>query len=129
MSPWDTTNDEMRPRVVMKNGKQDNKGKSTAHYKTSIYQYSLIYEDWIITDPMITGLDTFNHRVESIKTMSMEPISTGVLDQNKEHYLRSKDKAKNAYEVSRHIWLHMSKCKNKMKIYNPLCQTCSPTVI
>ena len=33
--------------------------------------------------------------IESMKTTSMEAISTGVLDKNKEHYLRSKDKAEN----------------------------------
>ena len=49
--------------------------------------------------------------VESIKTTSMETVSTGVLDKNKEHYLRSKDKAEKWYDVSRHIQLHMSKYK------------------
>ena len=33
--------------------------------------------------------------IESIETTSMETVSTGVLDENKEHYLRSKDKAEN----------------------------------
>ena len=32
-------------------------------------------------------------QTESIKTTSMETDSTVVLDKNKEHYLRSKDKA------------------------------------
>ena len=40
--------------------------------------------------------------VEGMKTTSMETVSTGVLDQNKEHYLRSKDKAEKSYDVSRH---------------------------
>ena len=40
--------------------------------------------------------------VESIKTTSMETVSTGVLDKNKEHYLRSNDKAEKWYDVSRH---------------------------
>ena len=34
------------------------------------------------------------HLVESVKTTSMENVSAGVLDKNKEHYLRCKDKAK-----------------------------------
>ena len=34
--------------------------------------------------------------MESVKTTSVENISTGVLDKNKEHYLRCKDKAKNS---------------------------------
>ena len=49
--------------------------------------------------------------IESIKTTSMENITTGVLDKNKEHYLRSKDKAEKSYDVLRHIQLHMSKYK------------------
>ena len=57
-----------------------------------------------------------------METMSMETVNTGVLDKDKERYLRSKDKAEKAYDVSRHIWLRMSKYK-KIKIYNPLCQT------
>ena len=66
--------------------------------------------------------------MESMKTTSMEAISTGVLDKNKEHYLRSKDKAEKLYDVLRHVQLHMSKDK-KIKIYNPLCQTYSPTFV
>ena len=40
----------------------------------------------------------FNHRIENMKTtsMSMETVSTGVLDKNKEHFLRTKDKADKA---------------------------------
>ena len=48
----------------------------------------------------------------------MESVSTGVLDENKDYYLRSKDKAEKLYDVSRHIQLHMSEYK-KMKIYYP----------
>ena len=48
--------------------------------------------------------------MESMNTTSMETVSTGVLDRTKEHYLRSKD-------------------TNEFTIYNPLCQTYSPTVI
>ena len=40
--------------------------------------------------------------IESTKITSMEDVSTGVLEKNKE-YLRSKDKAKKWYDVSRHI--------------------------
>ena len=58
------------------------------------------------------------------KTTSMENVSTWVLDKNKEHYLRCKDKAEKLYDVLRHIQLHMSKYKKK--IYYPLCQTYSP---
>ena len=64
-----------------------------------------------------------------MKTTFMETVSTGVLDKNKEHYLRSKDKAEKTYDVSRHLGLHMSIYKTKMKIYNPLCQIYSPTVV
>ena len=45
----------------------------------------------------------------------METVSTGVIDKNKEHYLRSLDEAKKAYDVSRHIRLHMSKYKKKFQ--------------
>ena len=45
---------------------------------------------------------------------------------NKEHYLRSKDKADKWYDVSKHMQLQMS---NTKKIYYPLCQTYSPTVV
>ena len=44
-----------------------------------------------------------------MKTTSMETGTTGVLDKNKEHYLRSKDKAEKSYDVLRHMQLHMSK--------------------
>ena len=41
--------------------------------------------------------DTFytfqNVQIESMKTTTMEPVSTRILDKYKEHYLRSKDKA------------------------------------
>ena len=40
----------------------------------------------------------------------MENVSTGVLNnKNKQHYLRCKDKAKQSYDILRHIQLHMSK--------------------
>ena len=57
----------------------------------------------------------------------METFSTGVLDENKEHYLRSKDKAENdmMYQDT-----YNCICQNKkVKIYYPLCQTYSPTVV
>ena len=63
-----------------------------------------------------------------MKTTSMETVSTGVLDKNKEHYLRSKHKAEKSYDILRHMQLHMSEYK-KMKIYNPLCETYSPTIV
>ena len=52
-----------------------------------------------------------------MKTTFMETFSTGVLDKNKEHYLKSKDKAEKAYDVSRHIRLHMSKKKNGFTVH------------
>ena len=58
----------------------------------------------------------------------MEIVSTGVLDKNKEHYLRNKDKAETSYDALKHVQFHMPKYK-KMKIYNPLCQTYSLTVV
>ena len=39
----------------------------------------------------------------------MENVSTRLLDENKEHYLKSKDKAEKSYDVLRHIQLHVSK--------------------
>ena len=63
-------------------------------------------------------------QIESMKTTSMEPIGTGVLDKNKEHYLRSKDKAEKSYDVFRHIQLHMSKYKKiRLLEVNPRHQT------
>ena len=41
--------------------------------------------------------------IESMKTTSMETVSTGVFDKNKEPYLRSKDKAEKSYDVIKHI--------------------------
>ena len=52
----------------------------------------------------------------------MENVSAWVIDKNKEHYSRCKDKAEKTYDVLRHIQLYMSKY-NKMKICNPFCQT------
>ena len=46
--------------------------------------------------------------IESVKTTSMENVSTGVFNKNKEHYLRCKVKAKK-YDVLRHKQIHMSK--------------------
>ena len=52
---------------------------------------------------------------ESIRTTSMENVSTGVLEKNEEHYLGSKDKAEKWYDVSRYMQLHMSKYKKYNK--------------
>ena len=38
-----------------------------------------------------------------MNTTSMETISASVLDKDKEHYLRSKEKSEKAYDVLRHI--------------------------
>ena len=57
----------------------------------------------------------------------MESVSTEVLGKNKEHYLRSGDKAKQ-YDILRQILSYMSKYK-KTKIYIPLCQTYIPTIV
>ena len=54
------------------------------------------------------GATHLNALIESMKTTSMETVSTGVLDKNKGHYLRSKDKAEKSYDVLRHIQLHKS---------------------
>ena len=51
--------------------------------------------------------------VESMKTTPMETVSTGLLDENKEHYQGSKDRAEKSYDVWRHIQLHMSIYKKK----------------
>ena len=48
------------------------------------------------------------YHVESMKTTSMEPVSTGVLDKNKEHYLRSKDKDCIHHELVLSEWLYFS---------------------
>ena len=45
--------------------------------------------------------------IEHVNTTSVETVSTGVLDKNKEHYFRCKD------YVSRQIQVHMSKYKKK----------------
>ena len=47
--------------------------------------------------------------IESMKITSMETVSAGVFDKNKEHYLRGKDKGEKSYVVLRRIQLHMSK--------------------
>ena len=59
--------------------------------------------------------------VLAIKTTSMETVSTGVLDK-KEHYLRNKDKAEKACDVSRHIRLHMSKCQQNEDLHSIMSQ-------
>ena len=43
----------------------------------------------------------------------MENVSTGVLEKNKEHYIRSKDKAEKWYDVSIYMQLQMSKYKKE----------------
>ena len=55
-------------------------------------------------------------------------VFTWVLDKHKEHFFRCKDKAEKLYDVLTHIQLRMSKYR-KMKIYNPLGQTYSQTVV
>ena len=58
----------------------------------------------------------------------MDNVSTGVLDETKEDYLKSKYETDNkAYDASRHIRLYMS--KKKKKNYDPLFQSYSPTVV
>ena len=59
---------------------------------------------------------TDDKSIESIKTMSMENVSRGVLDKNKEHCLRCQVKVEKSYDVLRQIQLHMSKYKKKYKI-------------
>ena len=54
----------------------------------------------------------------------MEDVSQGVLEKNK---LGSKGKAEKWYEVSRHILAYVK--IQKIKIYYPLCQNYSPTVV
>ena len=49
------------------------------------------------------------HFIEIVKIMSLENVNTGILGENKEHYLRCKDKAKQSHGALRHIQLHMSK--------------------
>ena len=41
----------------------------------------------------------------------MKNVITGVLDKDRAHYLRCKDKAEKSYDVLRHKQLHMSKYK------------------
>ena len=52
-----------------------------------------------------------HNEMESMKTTSMETVSAGLLDENKEHYLKSNDKAEKSYDVLRHVHLEMSKYK------------------
>ena len=64
---------------------------------------------------------------DSVKTTSVENVSTGVLDKNKEHYLRCKDKAKSSmmyWDI--HNCIHQNA---KKKIYSPLCQTYNATIV
>ena len=63
-----------------------------------------------------------------IKTTSKENDSTGVLDKNKEHYLRCEIKPK-YHMMYKDIYNGICQNKNKMKINSPLCQTYSPTVV
>ena len=49
----------------------------------------------------------------------MEDVSTGVFEKNKE-YLRSKDKAKKWYDVSRHLQLQMPKYKKNEDILSSM---------
>ena len=67
--------------------------------------------------------------VESMKTTSMETVSTGVLDQNKEHCLRSKQIKPKNHMMYEDIYNCICQNTKKMKIYNPLCETYSPTVV
>ena len=69
------------------------------------------------------------YAIESIKTTSMENVHTGVLDKNKEPYLRSKDKAKKIKWCIKINTIKYVEMQNKLEIYNPLCQTYSPTVV
>ena len=53
------------------------------------------------------------YSIESIKITSMENVSTGVLDKNKEHYLRFKDKADKSYYVMTYITAFVKIQKNE----------------
>ena len=77
-----------------------------------------------------TGERFHHHRelaipIESTKTTSIEDVSTGVLEKNKE-YLRSKKKAKNDM-MYQDIYSCICQNTKQMKIYYPVCQTYSPT--
>ena len=67
--------------------------------------------------------------IKSIKTTFMEAIGTGVLNRNKEHYLRSKDKAEKKHMIYQDIYDCICQNTKKLKIYNPLCQTYIPTIV
>ena len=52
--------------------------------------------------------------------------TTGVLDKNKEHYLRCKNKAKKSYDVLRHIQLHMLKYQYNNDDLQPIMSNLQP---
>ena len=64
--------------------------------------------------------------IESTKTTSMEDVSTGVLEKIK-NISEGKIKPKNY--MYQHIYNCICQNTKKMKIYYPLCQTYSPTVV
>ena len=84
------------------NGLEQPRGESTTCSSSSSSSL-LIYT--------YTRWKTMQSAIDSIKTTSMGNVSTGVLDKNKEHYSRSKDKAEKSYDVFRHMQLYMSKYK------------------
>ena len=59
--------------------------------------------------------------IQSVTTMSMKNVSTGVIDKTK-----NRNKAKNLWYI---ITYHICQNTNKKKIYIPLCQTYIPTIV
>ena len=66
--------------------------------------------------------------IESVKTTSMENVSTEGFDKNKEHYFSCKDKTKKKIISCIKTYTIALVKIQKNKIYSPLCQTYSPTV-
>ena len=61
--------------------------------------------------------------IVSVKIPSMENVSTGVLDKNKEHYLRCEDKVKTNHMMYYSKYTIAYVKIQKIMIYSPLCQT------
>ena len=78
--------------------------ESSMHEVTlSIYSLIQYYHMLVNVNVLWIGAEhnIIYSKIENMKTTSMETVSTGVRDKNKEDYLRSKDKADSKHVLSR----------------------------
>ena len=79
--------------------------------------YSGSWAEYNYSVAMGNGWKSLLDPIESVKTTSMENVSTGVLDRIKEHYLKYIDKAEKSYDVLRHTIAYVKIKKWRLAVH------------